>query len=83
MPQTTYSTKEVAQKAAIDLQTLYRWIWAGKVKPSIQVTESAVQSKGRVSGLWTPQDLKAVLAYKKEHYRKGRGRKPAKAAASK
>jgi DNA-binding transcriptional MerR regulator len=66
----TYSVRQAAKLAGIDPQTLFRWIWLGKVKPSI-----AVPMNGRRLYRFTEIDVRQLLDYKAAHYRKGRGRK--------
>jgi excisionase family DNA binding protein len=67
----TYSTSEAAKKCGIHHITLQRWVSDGKLK---------APRKTRVGGvvvrLWADSDLKLVRKFKKENYRKGRGRKP-------
>lgn len=66
----TYSTQQAAKRAGIHWVTLHRWLAGKKVRPSI-----AVLLDGRTLWRWTAQDIKKLIAYKAEHYRKGRGRK--------
>jgi len=67
----SYSTPEAAKKCGVHHITLQRWVSAGKIK---------APRKTRVGGvvvrLWTDSDLQRVRKFKKENYRKGRGRKP-------
>lgn len=60
--------------AGLDPQTLFRWVWQRKVRPSI-----AVPMNGRKLYRFTGNDVKQLLHYKAVHYRKGRGRKKKKA----
>ena len=66
-----YSTSEAALKCGIHHITLQRWISEHKI---------SAPRKTRIGGvvvrLWTDADLEGVRRYKKEFYRKGRGRKP-------
>lgn len=67
-----YSTAQVAKKIGVDKKTLLRWLYAGKVaEPKIVKTPT---SNIRV---WTEGDLARVSRFKKQNYRKGRGRKKA------
>lgn len=66
----TYSVRQAAKLAGVDQQTLFRWVWLGKVKPSI-----AVPMNGRNLYRFTESDVRQLLRYKAAHYRKGRGRK--------
>jgi transposase-like protein len=65
-----YSVRQAAKRVGIDPQTLFRWVWQQKVKPSI-----AVPMNGRKLYRFTEDDVKELLRYKAAHYRKGRGRK--------
>lgn len=66
----TYSVRQAAKLAGVDPQTLFRWVWQGKVKPSV-----AVPMNGRKLYRFTETDVRQLLDYKAAHYRKGRGRK--------
>jgi hypothetical protein len=68
----TYSTKQAAQLARIHWVTLFRWLSAEKVRPSI-----AIPLEGRTLWRWTDRDVEKVRKYKTAFYRKGRGRKKA------
>jgi len=52
----------------VDPQTLFRWIWNGKVHPSI-----AVPMNGRKLYRFTDDDVQQVRRYKSAHYWEGRG----------
>jgi excisionase family DNA binding protein len=68
----SYSVKQVAKLLGVDPQTLFRWIWNGKVHPSI-----AVPMNGRKLYRFTDDDVQQVRRYKSAHYWEGRGgRKP-------
>jgi excisionase family DNA binding protein len=67
-----YSVKQAAKLLGVDPQTLFRWIWNGKVHPSI-----AVPMNGRKLYRFTDDDVQQVRRYKSAHYWEGRGgRKP-------
>ena len=55
----------------INRVTLQRWLIDGKVKEPKKVSTGGVEVR-----IWTDRDVKRVLKYKQENYRKGRGRKP-------
>ena len=65
-----YSTPVAARKCGIHHITLQRWVSAGKITPP---------KKQRIGGvvvrLWSDRDLERIRMYKRENYRKGRGRK--------
>jgi len=68
----SHSVKQAAKLVGVDQQTLFRWIWDGKVHPSI-----AIPMNGRKLYRFTDDDLKKVRRYKSAHYWEGRGgRKP-------
>jgi hypothetical protein len=69
----TYSTKQAANLAGIHWVTLFRWLAAEKVRPSV-----AIPLDGRTLWRWTEADVKQVRRYKTKFYRKGRGRKAQK-----
>jgi MerR HTH family regulatory protein len=67
-----YSVKHAAKLLGVDPQTLFRWIWNGKVRPSI-----AIPMNGRKLYRFTDDDVERVRRYKSAHYWEGRGgRKP-------
>jgi len=67
-----YSVKQAAKLLGVDPQTLFRWIWNGKVRPSI-----ATPMNGRKLYRFTDEDVEQVRRYKSAHYWEGRGgRKP-------
>ena len=67
-----YSVKQAAKLLGVDPQTLFRWIWNGKVRPSI-----AIPMNGRKLYRFTYDDVERVRRYKSAHYWEGRGgRKP-------
>ena len=67
----TYSSGQVARRVGIDRQTLFRWLWSGKVKgPRL------VEVGDRNVLVWTDRDIERVARFKELNYRKGRGRKP-------
>jgi excisionase family DNA binding protein len=67
-----FSVKQAAKLLGVDPQTLFRWIWNGKVRPSI-----AIPMNGRKLYRFTDDDLEQVRRYKSAHYWEGRGgRKP-------
>ena len=68
----SYSVKQAAKLLGVDPQTLFRWIWNGKVHPSI-----AIPMNGRKLYRFTDDDVQQVRRYKSAHYWEGRGgRKP-------
>jgi hypothetical protein len=68
----THSTKQAAHLAGIHWVTLFRWLSAAKVRPSI-----VIPLDGRTLWRWTDRDVEKVRQYKTAFYRKGRGRKKA------
>jgi len=67
----TYSTLEVARLVGVTSATLHRWIREKRVPaPPLETL-----GKMRIR-IWCKKDVENVKAYKAEHYRKGRGRKP-------
>ena len=65
------NTEEAARAVGVTRATLQEWIKAGKVAaPSTQLRH------GRAVRLWSAREIRNVLKYKRENYRKGRGRKP-------
>jgi predicted DNA-binding transcriptional regulator AlpA len=64
------STKQVASKAGIGRATLERWLASGNLRRprTVQVGDGTFRR-------WTVADVAMVLKYKRENYRKGRGRK--------
>ena len=64
----SHSVKQAAKLLGVDQQTLFRWIWNGKVRPSI-----AIPMDGRKLYRFTDEDVKKVRRYKSAHYWEGRG----------
>lgn len=67
----TLSTAEVAKKAGIDRATLERWLAGGKI-----ARPKSLHIGRKVFRNWADADLERVRKYKRQNYRKGRGRKP-------
>lgn len=67
----TYSTSQAARMIGVHKITLVGWLLDGKVKEPRRVSHA-----GQVIRIWTNRDIERVMKYKKENYRKGRGRKP-------
>lgn len=67
----TLSTAEVAKKTGIDKATLERWLADGKIaRPkSLHIGQKVFRN-------WVDADVERVRKYKRQNYRKGRGRKP-------
>ena len=65
----TYSIQEAAQLIDVDPQTLFRWLWAGKVKASIVVDLGKTRKLSR----FTPQDIRKLRRYVTDFYGQGRG----------
>ena len=63
-----HSVKHAAKLLGVDPQTLFRWIWNGKVRPSI-----AIPMNGRKLYRFTDDDINKVHRYKSAHYWEGRG----------
>lgn len=61
----SYTTAEVARVAGVDRQTLFRWLWAGKVPEPKQITFGGMSMR-----VWTAKELEQVKEYKKLHYRR-------------
>ena len=66
-----YSTSEAAKECGVHHITLQRWVSQGKLK-----APPKTRIGGVVVRLWTNADIERVRKFKKENYRKGRGRKP-------
>jgi hypothetical protein len=64
----SHSVKQAAKLVGVDPQTLFRWIWNGKVHPSI-----AIPMNGRKLYRFTDEDIAQVRRYKSAHYWEGRG----------
>jgi DNA-binding XRE family transcriptional regulator len=64
----SHSVKQAAKLLGVDPQTLFRWIWNGKVHPSI-----AIPMNGRKLYRFTDEDIAQVRRYKSAHYWEGRG----------
>ena len=67
----TYSTAQAARLIGIDRVTLQRWLISRRVKEPKKVAAGSVEIR-----VWTDQDVERLRKFKKENYRKGRGRKP-------
>ena len=67
-----YSTVQVARKIGLDKKTLLRWLYAGKLAEPKSIKTPTVMIR-----VWTETDLRRAALYKKQNYRKGRGRKQA------
>jgi len=65
------STQDVARKLGINRITLERWLSSGKVKAPKTVRFGKSEFRN-----WTAEDVARVQKFKRENYRKGRGRKP-------
>ncbi len=57
----------------VNPQTLFRWIWDGKVHPSI-----AVPMNGRKLYRFSDEDVQQARRYKSAHYWEGRGGRKSK-----
>jgi predicted site-specific integrase-resolvase len=68
-----YSTEQAADAVGITRATLQAWIKDGKVTPPTPTLQGAVAKR-----LWSVKDVERLRNAKKDHYRKGRGRKPKK-----
>jgi hypothetical protein len=68
MSMASHSVKQAAKLLGVDPQTLFRWIWNGKVRPSI-----AIPMNGRKLYRFTDKDVTQVRRYKSAHYWEGRG----------
>ncbi|MGC1258327.1 MAG: helix-turn-helix domain-containing protein, partial [Candidatus Acidiferrales bacterium] len=58
-----YSVKQAAKMLGVNPQTLFRWIWDGKVHPSI-----AVPMNGRKLYRFSDEDVQQARRYKSAHY---------------
>jgi hypothetical protein len=65
-----YSTGAVARMLGICKKTLLRWLYAGKLAEPRHQKEG-----GQDVRLWVEQDIARARKYKRENFRKGRGRK--------
>jgi excisionase family DNA binding protein len=74
----SYSVKQAAKLLGVDQQTLFRWIWNGKVSPSI-----AIPMNGRKLYRFTDKDIAQARRYKSAHYWEGRGGNKPKAGRGK
>jgi Helix-turn-helix domain len=74
----SYSVKQAAKLLGVDPQTLFRWIWDGKVRPSV-----AIPINGRKLYRFTDGDVERVRRYKSAHYWEGRGGRKPKGARGK
>ena len=74
----TYSTKESARQVGIHWVTLLRWQADGKVSASEEIGMN-----GGKHWRWTSDDIAKIKRYKKEHFRKGQGRRNKKAGVDK
>jgi len=68
---THLSTLDVAKQTGISRATLERWIADRKIP-----TPKMIRFGRDEFRQWTEKDVDRVRKYKKENYRKGRGRKP-------
>lgn len=68
----TRSVRQVAKLVKVDPQTLYQWIWDGKVVPSVVVPLDA-RVDGRKLYRFTDSDVLKLQHYKAAHYFEGRG----------
>ena len=68
----TYSTQQTAKRVGIHWVTLYRWLAAKKIRPSVAIPIDG----GKTLWRWTDKDMAELEKLKKATYRKGRGRKP-------
>lgn len=68
------TTTQAAHKTGINRVTLQEWIRTGRVK-----APKLVLRNGRAVRLWSQTDIERLQRVKAETYRKGRGRKKAKA----
>jgi predicted site-specific integrase-resolvase len=68
----TYSTQQTAKRVGIHWVTLYRWLAAKKIRPSVAIPIDGAKTLWR----WTDKDMAKLEKLKKATYRKGRGRKP-------
>jgi len=66
----TYSTSEAAKQIGVNRVTLQRWLIEGKVREPKKVSVGGVEVR-----IWTDRDVERVQRFKRENYRKGRGRK--------
>jgi excisionase family DNA binding protein len=70
----TFTTAEAAIEVGISRATLQEWIRQGKISPPKPTLRGAVGMR-----LWTQSDVARLGRVKQTIYRKGRGRKKAKA----
>lgn len=66
--------RQAAKVIDVDPQTLFRWLWAGKVKASI-----VVPIDHRKLYRFTDDDIGKLRRYKAAHYWEGRGPRRRKA----
>jgi excisionase family DNA binding protein len=66
-----YSTAQAARLLGVGRATLHRWMRERKVP-----VPRAKQVAGVSVRMWTVEDVEKARRFKKENYRKGRGRKP-------
>ena len=83
----TYRTREVLRVVQIHRVTLQEWLRKGVIpRPQqtrihrVPLRESGIpqpqrKRNGPRFNVWTDREIEAVMLYKREHYRKGRGRK--------
>jgi predicted site-specific integrase-resolvase len=64
------STSDVVKQVGIGRATLERWLASGKLKKPKTITFGKSEFRS-----WTVSDLDRVQKYKRNNYRKGRGRK--------
>lgn len=67
------STEEVANKVGISRVTLERWLASGKLPSPKKLRFGRSEFRN-----WKAADIERVKKYRKDHYRKGRGRKKVK-----
>ena len=66
----SYSTIQVARTVGIGRMTLLRWLKEGKIPEPRRISNVGLEAR-----IWTDLDVERVRKYKRENYRKGRGRK--------
>jgi hypothetical protein len=64
------STEDVAKKVGIGRVTLERWLATSRLRRPKMIRYGRNKFRD-----WTASDVKRVVKYKQENYRKGRGRK--------
>jgi transposase len=61
----TYSTAEVARMIGVSKNTLFRWLYAGKLAEPKTQTFGGVESR-----IWSEADLERARKFREENYRK-------------